>query len=150
MGVHLSDIYTFQSGFFCSRATGCYCSTSGGSVIITMSTSPIIDPVLPLTTRLSLGAQVWAFKAVSTTVISTSRVLAPSVFRTYSPTYTRQYPVRSMLSCRFFIPNTYESGSQLPLYIDIHGGGFFAGTPLLDDKICHYLCNKFSYVVVSV
>lgn len=55
-----------------------------------------------------------------------------------------------MLECRFFIPKAYESGSILPLYVGIHGGGFFAGDPQLDDKICHYLCNRFHYVVASL
>lgn len=78
------------------------------------------------------------------------RTLAPSLTKKYAPTYTKTYPVRPTLPCRVFIPQTYVSGTTLPLYIDIHGGGFFGCDAQLDDKLCHYLCNKFNYVVVSL
>ena len=115
-----------------------------------MASSSVIDPVPPLTTRWRLAAQTWAFKAVITIVLNISRVLAPSVYKKYSPTYIKKYSVRPTLECRFFIPKTFQSGSLLPLYVDIHGGGFFAGDAQIDDKICHYLCNKFNYLVVSI
>ena len=118
--------------------------------ITTMSTPPQIDPVPPLLIRLSLGAQAWAFKAVINTIFATFRLLRPSVFSSYAPTYSKKYPVRPTLACRFFIPKTYQAGSSLPLYVNIHGGGFFAGDARFDDKICHYFCNRFNHIVVSL
>lgn len=55
-----------------------------------------------------------------------------------------------MLECRVFIPKTFQAGTALPLYIDIHGGAFLIGSPSLDDKYCHYLCNQFNFIVVSI
>lgn len=55
-----------------------------------------------------------------------------------------------MLECRVFIPKTYQSGTKLPLYIDMHGGGFMGASPTLDDMYCHTICNRFNYVVVSI
>ena len=58
--------------------------------------------------------------------------------------------MRPTLPCRVFIPTSHVPGSSHPLYINIHGGGFFAGDAPYDDKICHYLCERFNYVVVSL
>lgn len=115
-----------------------------------MSTSPVIDPVPSLATRLWLCASTWLFKSIITTIFGASRLLLPSVYRKYAPTYTKTYPARPTLECRVFIPKAFTSGASLPLYIDIHGGGFIAGDAQLDDKICHYLCNQFNLVVVSI
>lgn len=42
-----------------------------------------------------------------------------------APTYSKFYPVRPALECRVFVPKSYKAGDALlPLFIDIHGGGF--------------------------
>ncbi|KAJ9654519.1 hypothetical protein H2198_006462 [Neophaeococcomyces mojaviensis] len=112
--------------------------------------SPIITPTPPLPTRLSLAAQVYGIKAIAATVLGATRVFWRSTYNKFAPTYTKRYPIRPMLECRVFIPKSYKTNQKLPLYIDIHGGGFTIGDPQFDDKVCHYLCNKFGYVVVSL
>lgn len=83
------------------------------------------------------------------------------------PTYTKRYKVRSMLKNRIFIPENWKAGTKLPLYIDIHAGGFALCDPqtgkttnatlnnmslssLPDDSFCHYFANEFNLCVVSI
>lgn len=115
-----------------------------------MSTTAVIDPVPPLLDRIKLCIRTWITKSIISAVFGVSQFLKPSLFRKYRPTYVKSYPVRPTLECRVFVPNSYEPGSSLPLYIDIHGGAFFALTPTVDDKYCHTICNRFNYVVVSI
>ena len=111
-------------------------------------------------TRLRLYLQTWAFKALTTTLFilffnfSTGiKKLKPSIIKLYkiNARPTSNVPGAD-LECRVFIPETYKSGSgkRLPLYINIHGGGFFAGQARGDDKFCHYISRKYNMVVVSI
>jgi len=111
---------------------------------------PIISKTLPLFTRLQLGARLWAFKIFVVLALGIFRTVKPSKFQKVAPTYTKKYPVRPTLENRVFIPKHYKSGSKLPLYIDIHGGGFALCDPQTDDEFCHYFANTFGYCVVSI
>ena len=67
------------------------------------------------------------------------------------PTFTKVYPVRPRLTNRIFIPKSYKSGDALlPLYLDIHGGGFAMGDPWVDDKFCSDFSNDNKILVVSL
>jgi hypothetical protein len=50
------------------------------------------------------------------------------------PNYKKVYPSRPSLTNRVFIPKSYRTGDVLPLYIDIHGGGFALCCPV----VCFY------------
>jgi acetyl esterase/lipase len=66
------------------------------------------------------------------------------------PTFSKSYPSRPNLKHRFFFPDTYKSGTLLPLYIDIHGGGFAFGSPAYDDEFCVFMSRKFNFLVISI
>jgi acetyl esterase/lipase len=81
------------------------------------------------------------------------RVISLSAFRDNStlPTFTKSYPCQPALKHRIFIPKAYKSGDPLlPLYLDIHGGGFAILDPIVDDKFCANLANRHKVLVVSL
>ena len=85
---------------------------------------PIVSPPLSLLTRLNYAAQLWTFKFIVTTALGLFRMVRRGEVTAVKPTYTKRYKVRSMLKNRIFIPENWKAGTTLPLYIDIHGGGF--------------------------
>lgn len=66
------------------------------------------------------------------------------------PTLSKVYPCRPNLKHRIFFPKSYQSGDSLPLYINIHGGGFAMGAPEHDDEFCIFFSNQFNLLVVSI
>lgn len=67
------------------------------------------------------------------------------------PTLTKSYPKQPNLTHRVFIPKSYKSGDPpLPLFLDLHGGGFVFLNPSLDDKLCSTLANKHHILCVSM
>ncbi|RDW88805.1 hypothetical protein BP6252_00837 [Coleophoma cylindrospora] len=67
------------------------------------------------------------------------------------PTFTKSYPCHPNLTHRFFYPKSYNaSDPALPLYIDIHGGGFVFFAAQVDDKFCSNLANNNNILVVSL
>lgn len=103
-----------------------------------------------ITYRLQEWILAWGFKTLVYSVLGLTRTFKPAVYRKYLPTYTKYYPIRPGLQCRIHIPKSFSSGSKLPLYIEIHGGGFTICDAQLDDKICHYISNTLNCVVVSL
>jgi acetyl esterase/lipase len=110
---------------------------------------PLPSPLLPVTTRLSYFLQLWAFKISASIGFSLVRLLKPSL-ATYRPTSTKNYPCRPRLQNRVFIPKNLKEGALLPLYLDIHGGGFAVCDPQFDDESCTIFSNRFNLLVVSV
>jgi acetyl esterase/lipase len=67
------------------------------------------------------------------------------------PTLTKCYGRVSSAESRVFIPKSYKHGDvPLPLLIDIHGGGFCIGEPMLDDGDNLILAHTYGFCVVSV
>lgn len=68
-----------------------------------------------------------------------------------APTMIRAYPVRPKLRNRVFIPETYAPHQKpLPLYLNIHGGGWTVMDAVDDDEFCSYIANTFGVVVVNI
>ncbi|KAG4417336.1 hypothetical protein IFR04_009551 [Cadophora malorum] len=81
------------------------------------------------------------------------RVLNLPVVRDNSiqPTFTKVYPGQPTLTNRVFIPKSYKpDDALLPLFLDIHGGGFALMAPWSDDKFCSEFANKNKVLVVSI
>lgn len=78
------------------------------------------------------------------------RLLGITAGSNSKPAFSKTYPERPKLKHRFFFPDSYDSGSSLPLYIDVHGGGFAFGSPAHDDEYCAFLSRKFKFLVVSI
>lgn len=80
-----------------------------------------------------------------------------SADRSQQPTAIKSYPCRPGLQNRIHIPKSYHvassnsgNGVLLPLYIDLHGGGWAHMEPSIDDEFCSDFSNRFNVVVVSV
>ncbi|KAF2681601.1 alpha/beta-hydrolase [Lentithecium fluviatile CBS 122367] len=111
---------------------------------------PITSRSPALLTRMRLGAQLWLMKMVvaAFTLIQGRRISRLPLHQ--KPTYTKYYgPVAA--ESRIFIPKSYKPGDPpLPLLIDIHGGGFCIGSPMLDDPDNLILAHTHSFCVVSI
>ena len=105
---------------------------------------------LPFYSRINYAIRLWAMKIAVKVLINVMQFLKPSP-ASERPTYTKVYPVLPMITNRVFIPNSYKPGDKaLPLYIDIHGGGFTLCDPRVDDDRCSYLAHKHGICVVSI
>jgi acetyl esterase/lipase len=54
-----------------------------------------------------------------------------------------------LLKNRIFRPRD-TGGKPLPLYLDIHGGGWATADPETDDEFCSFLATHFQIIVVSI
>lgn len=54
-----------------------------------------------------------------------------------------------MTPVTFYYPVTAGAG-KLPIYINLHGGGFVHGTAEQDDPYCRYIANEASCLVVNI
>lgn len=66
------------------------------------------------------------------------------------PTLIRSYPCRPKLRNRIYYPPGYQSGTSLPLYLNIHGGGYAVGDPSNDDEFCASWAKRTGMLVVSL
>jgi len=115
-----------------------------------LAKEPAISPAPPLLSRIKLGVRLWLFKAVVALALRSLRMVQARQMKKIAPTYTKRYPIRPMLENRVFVPADCQADSRLPLFIDIHGGGFALCDPQTDDEFCHHLANKYHFLVVSI
>jgi acetyl esterase/lipase len=114
------------------------------------STPKKYAPTLSVFKRLQLAIRLRLFKFVTSTLINLINL--PGIRDNSTlPTFIKVYPCRPNLKNRVFIPKSWKSGDALlPLYIDIHGGGFALVNPITDDKFCSYFSNANKVLVVSL
>lgn len=96
---------------------------------------PLPKVRLSLAHRIGCFIQLWFFKGLLNAVFFIIKLVWPSSPST-RPTFVRRYPCRPNLECRFFFPPNYAAGKALPLYFNIHGGGFAFGDASMDDFFC--------------
>ncbi|THX06373.1 hypothetical protein D6D13_06505 [Aureobasidium pullulans] len=111
--------------------------------------APATSPPRPLLTRLHLWLRLWTLKLTIRTLLSTVRFFKIKGYGVLQPTYRKTYPIGARLTNEVWIPSSWKPGQSLPLYIDIHGGGFALGDPFHDDGWCNYLAEKQNICVVS-
>ncbi|KAM0138676.1 hypothetical protein ACHAP3_003540 [Botrytis cinerea] len=111
---------------------------------------PIYHPKLPIWKRVTIWLRIHFIKALNKVFIPI--FMSPYVVgRATLPTFTKTYPIHSSLTHRIFVPPTYKSGDPpLPLYLDIHGGGFVFFVPAIDDEFCSYFSSKHNILVISL
>jgi acetyl esterase/lipase len=113
--------------------------------------SPVKHKPLPFFTRIRLLTQLWLYKCVITTYVFFRNRSINHLPPDKKPTFTRYYGQNPAGESRVFIPKTYKPGdAPLPLLIDIHGGGFCIGAPLLDDADNIVLSHTHGFCVVSI
>lgn len=111
---------------------------------------PLLVPSLGISTRLIYYVRLWAFRLFVSGALALNRRLRP-LSPSSLPTFTKTYPVRPTLTNRVFIPKTYKAGDALlPLYLDVHGGGFALCDPQVDDAFCADWKERLGCVVVSI
>jgi acetyl esterase/lipase len=93
-------------------------------------------------TKIVLRAR-WSLRGL---LVLLGRVPKPSG----KPTLLKVYPSRPKLKHRVYFPKSYQSGESLPLYINIHGGGYAFGTPEHDEEFCVFFSNHFKLLIVSI
>lgn len=111
---------------------------------------PIIAPTLPFFARLVLAVRCWTFKSFVYLGLNAMYYIKAKELAKHSPTYSKIYEVRPMLKNRVFVPSSFKPGTKIPLFIDVHGGGFALCDPQVDDEFCHQLANKYNLCVVSI
>lgn len=106
-------------------------------------------PALSLLTRLRLWLSLRLLKAIMPLARVFMRRRQVPLGR---PTYCKTYAVHPHDECRVFIPSSYVAGQAklLPLFIDIHGGGYCIGRPESDDNDNVILSEKHGICVVSI
>ncbi|TGO64745.1 hypothetical protein BOTNAR_0085g00210 [Botryotinia narcissicola] len=111
---------------------------------------PIYRPTLPIWKRMNLWLKLHFIRTLA-------NIFGPILLSTYVrgraslPTFTKSYPIHSSLIHRIFVPPTHKSGDPpLPLYLNVHGGGFVFGVPAIDDEFCSYFSSKHNILVISL
>jgi acetyl esterase/lipase len=115
-----------------------------------LSASP--DPLYPkprtLFQRIGWFLRLHLIKFLFSTILGLMNLLAD---KSVKPTSIKTYSPRPSLKHRVFFPKSYKTGDgPLPLYLDIHGGGFALANPSVDDKFCSKFANDNRYLVISV
>ncbi|KAH6648801.1 alpha/beta hydrolase fold protein [Truncatella angustata] len=110
---------------------------------------PLLKIRLPLPHRLDCFLKLWIFKFLVFIVFAVDRLLHPAP-PSLRPTLIKRYPCRPALHTRVFYPPVYKSGALLPLYLNIHGGGFALCDPQHDDEFCVMWAKRTGMLVVSL
>ncbi|EDN90641.1 hypothetical protein SS1G_00041 [Sclerotinia sclerotiorum 1980 UF-70] len=115
-----------------------------------LPSGPIYPPTLSIWKRITFAIKVRLLKTISNIFIA---IMTNPYNRSRAtlPTFTKTYPKHPSLTHRIWIPSTYQSGdAPLPLYLNIHGGGFVIGKPALDDGFCTHFSSKHRILVISL
>ena len=128
----------------------CLPSSLSFSVVMASYAPKKYPPTLSVFKRLQLAIRLHLFRFVTSTLIKLIHL--PGIRdNSILPTFTNVYPCQPTLKNRVFVPKSWKSGDALlPLYIDIHGGGFALMSPMSDDKFCSYFSNTNKVLVVSL
>lgn len=110
---------------------------------------PLLKVRLPFPHRLNCFIRLWALKILASIIFTLSRLIYPPP-PSLRPTLIKRYPCRPGLQTRVFYPPNYKSGDLLPLYLDIHGGGFALCDPQHDDEFCIMWAKRTGMLIVSL
>jgi acetyl esterase/lipase len=101
----------------------------------------------PFYVRLAYLISLRSFQSFFAISLRLSRIFERKT--SYLKPVVREYPNRRGLKNRIFRPEGKEY-EPLPVYFDIHGGGFAVADPQTDDHFCSFLAKNFGILVVSV
>ena len=105
----------------------------------------------PLVELITHFIRLWTIKLLVQALLLVHRWWHPAAAAS-QPHLIKSYPCRPMLRNRIFYPPNWRAGdaNKLPLYLDIHGGGFAFGDPALDDEFCSAWAKRTGFLVVSL
>lgn len=104
---------------------------------------------LPLTHRLNCFIRLWILKFLAYIAYNVVRLVQPPP-TSIRPTLVKPYSSRPGLPTRIYYPPNYKSGNLLPLYLNIHGGGFALGDTQQDDEFCTMWAKRTGMLIVSL
>jgi len=110
---------------------------------------PMPAPKLPLPSRIRIFIITWAFKPLVKVVfgpIAASNLHHP---RNTQPSSRPTQSSHDSQTASSFL-RSRSNDDPLPLYIDIHLGGFIIGELWWDDAFCAHFCNTYNILVVSL
>ena len=102
----------------------------------------------PFHLRIAYFISVWSFKSFIRLALKASRLFQRRRGDLLRPE-VRSYPVRPDLKNRIFRPEG-SGNKRLPLYLDVHGGGWAVTDPETDDEFCSYMAQNLNIIVISV
>jgi len=118
------------------------------STSTTLCSQPIVSKAPPSHLRAAYFVSVWFYKGIIRLGLNARRLFTRHPKDQLRPEI-KTYDVRPGLKNRIFRPQ--NSGSEaLPLYLDVHGGGWAVADPQEDDDFCSFLAQNFNMIVVSV
>jgi hypothetical protein len=85
---------------------------------------PVYRTPVPFFTRLVYAGKLYLSKFAIKVIFCVLNL--PGIRKkAHQPTFTKVYPIQPSLRHRIFVPKQWKHGDALlPLYLDIHGGGF--------------------------
>jgi acetyl esterase/lipase len=110
---------------------------------------PLIKLRPPFPHRVNCFFRIWSFKLAASILFPLVRLIEPPGPET-RPTLIKKYPCRPRLECRVFFPSNYESGKSLPVYFNIHGGGFACCDAQMDDRFSASWAERTGMIVVAL
>ncbi|KAI0118223.1 Alpha/Beta hydrolase protein [Nemania sp. FL0031] len=102
---------------------------------------------LPFPHRLNCFIRLWILKILASIAFAVDRLVHPP---THCPTLIKTYQCRPALPVRIFYPPDYRAGDLLPLYLNIHGGGFAICDARQDDDFCILWAKRTGMLIVSL
>lgn len=123
-------------------------SLSARSTGTTLNSEPVITKKPPFHLRLAYFICLWSFKGFFKLSLGATRLFSRRRSDLLKPE-VKAYKIRPDLKNRIFRPADSRL-EQLPLYLDVHGGGWAVADPETDDEFCSFLAQTFRIIVVSV
>jgi acetyl esterase/lipase len=123
-------------------------STRSTSTTFNAEPKRIVSSAPPLHLRLAYFIGLVSFRSFFKISLGARRLFSRRRKDLLLPT-VKSYPIRPDLKNRIFRPENCED-EKLPLYLDVHGGGWAVADPQTDDEFCSYLAQNFNIVVVSI
>ncbi|RDL35948.1 Uncharacterized protein BP5553_06560 [Venustampulla echinocandica] len=108
----------------------------------------IVLPPPPFHLRIAYFVSLWSFKAFFSFCLGVSRLFQRRRAGLLRPE-VKAYQIRPDLKNRIFRPEGSEN-EKLPLYLDVHGGGWAVADPETDDEFCSFIAQTFNIIVVSI
>jgi len=102
----------------------------------------------PHNLRIEYFIRVWGFKALIGLALGARRLVTRPPQSQLRPE-VKSYPIRPQLHHRVFVPEL-AGDKKLPMYLDLHGGGWAVTDPEEDDGFCSLLAQDFNIVVISI
>ncbi|PLB45302.1 alpha/beta hydrolase fold protein [Aspergillus steynii IBT 23096] len=129
-------------------------ATSSSATIMATGTADYPEPLpkvgMPFLHRLNCFLRLWLLKLLANTYFFILRLVFPPSPGS-QPTLVKRYACRAMLETRIFYPRDYRAGEKLlPVYFNVHGGGFALCDASVDDEFCSSWASRTGMLVISL